>query len=62
MQSTQDPRLDFAAVLRRATRTTRLLQAIGAVLLAVVAGRAGWLNQGVVGLWSRFKGMGGGVV
>lgn len=65
--SIQDPRLDFATVLRRATRTTRLLQtiAVAAVVVAVVAsGRAGGLQGpaarkalgGVAALWARVRG------
>lgn len=69
----QDPRLDFAAVLQRATRTTRLLQAIAAALLVAVAGcRLGWLHHrpgetvralwaAVAGAWALLlKGGGGG--
>jgi hypothetical protein len=63
----QDPRLDFAEVLKRATKTTRILKAIGVVLLTAVLAKTGWLtrpNEGawasVAGVWARWVGRVGG--
>lgn len=57
-------------MLKRATRTTRILQAIGAVLLTAVAGKMGWLTRpdekaraawsAVLGVWARVWGGGKG--
>lgn len=56
-------------MLKRATRTTRILQAVGAVLLTAVAGKMGWLARpdetaraawgAVVAVWARVCGGGG---